>query len=74
MSRATPSRYDGNGYDPPYNTDTDVVASMQEEIDGLRALLTAALPRVEASAGAQHLLDGFRPQVRLVQTIREALQ
>ena len=48
------------------------------ESAALSSLLTAALTHVEASAGAQHLLDGFRPQVRpldaLVQEIREALK
>ena len=47
------------------------------EADNLRRLLRLAAPHVEASAGASHLLDGFRPRVRpldaLVEEIRAAL-
>lgn len=32
------------------------------EINKLRMLLREALPHVEASAGASHLTDGFRPK------------
>lgn len=48
-----------------------------DERDNLRRLLRLALPHVEASSGAEHLLDGFRRQVRpldaLVEEIRAAL-
>jgi hypothetical protein len=51
--------------------------SLDAENKSLRRLLAIALPHVEASAGAEHLLDGFRPRRRpldaTVEAIREAL-
>ena len=48
-----------------------------KDCDNLRRLLRLSLPHVEASAGASHLLDGFRRQARpldaLVEEIRAAL-
>ena len=48
------------------------------ELERVRGLLMVALPHVEASAGAQHLMDGFRPRKRplddAVEEIRAALE
>ena len=48
------------------------------DAENLRRLLAVALPHVEASAGAEHLFDGFRPRGRpldaTVEAIRAALE
>lgn len=50
----------------------------KEDLGRVRGLLMVALPHVEASAGAQHLMDGFRPRKRplddAVEEIRAALE
>lgn len=47
------------------------------ELANMKRLLAVALPHVEASAGAEHLFDGFRPQRRpldgVVEEIRSAV-
>lgn len=49
----------------------------QKELERVKRLLAISLPHVEASAGAEHLFDGFRPQRRptdaVVEEIRAAL-
>ena len=49
----------------------------QAERQKLRRLLEISLPYVESQAKAEHLLDGFRPQIRpldkVVEEIRQAL-
>lgn len=47
---------------------------LRDERDNLRRLLRLALPHVEASAGASHLLDGFRPQVRTLDALVEEIR
>ena len=45
-----PSRYDGSRPEPPYNTDTDAVALLQEELDEMTAdrdALRAVLDRTK---------------------------
>jgi hypothetical protein len=48
------------------------------DAENLRRLLAIALPHIEASAGAEHLFDGFRPRERpldaTVEEIRAALE
>ena len=55
----------------------EMLAERMMDAENLRRLLTIALPHVEASAGAEHLFDGFRPQRRpldgVVEEIRAAL-
>lgn len=62
-----------------YETDAAAVIAWHEATTGanLRDLLRQALPHVQASAGAAHLTDGFRPKAHplddLVAQIKEAV-
>ncbi len=38
------------------------ITALVDEVETLRRLLRAAEPHVYASAGAAHMLDGFRPK------------
>lgn len=42
----------------------EVLEETEKELELARKALAEALPHVEASAGAEHLLDGFRRQER----------
>jgi len=50
------------------------VDALHTELARVRSLLGIALPHVEASAGADHMLDGFRPRRRPIDDDLDAIR
>lgn len=50
------------------------VDALHAELARVRNLLGIALPHVEASAGAEHMLDGFRPRRRKIDDDLDAIR
>jgi hypothetical protein len=59
--------------DVPADELLELTKEIRDERDNLRRLLRLAAPHVEASAGASHMLDGFRRKVRPLDKLVEEI-